>query len=125
MRELQDRRGQAQLLLDFGQVRTDDGRLEEADELLAAALAAWPTHTEDYSFRAKALDALGRLRCRQGRYDQAADHFAEAASRWGDLSADAARDESLEALGDALAAAGCSQEAPRGRVSQWCVAEVF
>jgi len=118
VRELQDRRGQAQLLLDFGQVRTDEGRLEEADDLLAAALAAWPTHTEDYSFRAKALDALGRLRCRQGRYDQAADHFAEAASRWGDLSADAARDESLEALADALAAAGCSQEARRGRVSQ-------
>jgi uncharacterized protein HemY len=77
------------------------------------------------SLVAKALDALGRLRCRQGRYDQAADRFAEAASRWGDLSADAARDESLEALGDALAAAGCSQEAARGRVSQWCVAEVF
>ena len=82
VRELEDRRGQARLLLDLGQVRTDEGRLEEADELLAAALAAWPAHTEDYSFRAKALDALGRLRCRQGRYDQAADHFAEAASRW-------------------------------------------
>jgi transcriptional regulator with XRE-family HTH domain/tetratricopeptide (TPR) repeat protein len=110
VRELEDRRGQARLLLDLGQVRTDEGRLEEADELLGAAVAAWPSHTEDYSFRAKALDALGRLRCRQGRYDQAADHFAEAASRWGDLSADAAQDESLEALGDALAGAGCSQE---------------
>jgi tetratricopeptide (TPR) repeat protein/DNA-binding XRE family transcriptional regulator len=105
VRELEDRRGEARLLLDLGQVRTDEGRLEEADELLAAALAAWPPHTEDYSFRAKALDALGQLRCRQQQYDQAADHFAEAASRWGDLSAHAARAGSLEALGAALAAA--------------------
>jgi tetratricopeptide (TPR) repeat protein len=106
VQELQDRRGQARLLVDLGQVRTDEGRLEEADELLAAALAAYPTHTEDYSFRAKTLDALGRLRCRQQRYDQAAAHFAEAASRWGDLGAETARAESLEALGNALASAG-------------------
>ena len=115
VRELQDRRGQAQLLLDFGQVRTDEGRLQEADELLAAALAAWPTHTEDYSFRAKALDALGRLRSRQQRYDQAADHFTEAVSRWAELSAYTAQARSLEALADALVAAGRPEEAPSAR----------
>jgi tetratricopeptide (TPR) repeat protein len=115
VRKLQDRRGQAQLLLDLGQVRADEGRLELADALLAAALAAWPTHTENHGFRARTLDGLGRLRCRQQRYDDAVDHFAEAASQYGELSAHAARARSLEALGDALVAAGRPQQARAAR----------
>jgi tetratricopeptide (TPR) repeat protein len=114
-RELEDRRGQARLLLELGQVRTDEGDLELADDLLAAAQAVWPTYTEHHSFRAETLDGLGRLRRRQQRYDQAADYFAEAASQWGQLRAQTARARSLEALGDAFAAAGRSQEAATAR----------
>ncbi|MDP9144348.1 MAG: tetratricopeptide repeat protein, partial [Actinomycetota bacterium] len=112
VRELQDRRGQARVLVDLAQVRIDEGRLDEAYALLAAALAAWPSHTENHGFRALAMEAAGRLRCCQQRYQQAAEQFAEAASRWGELSAHAAQARSLEALGEALAAAGRSQEAP-------------
>ena len=42
-RRLQDRRGQAQLLLDLGRVRSDQDRLEEAEALMKAVVAAAPS----------------------------------------------------------------------------------
>ncbi len=114
-REVDDRRGQAQILLELGKVRTDEGRLEEADALLASSMEAWPLATEHPGFRAKALHALAQLRFRQRRLDQAADYFTRAAILWQGLGAQALQALSLTALGDTLTAAGQRKEAHAAR----------
>jgi tetratricopeptide (TPR) repeat protein len=114
-RELDDWRGQAQLLLELGKLHSEQGRLEDAETVLGAAIKLWSPQVQGPGFRAMALDELGRLRARQGRHDQAIGHLTEAASLWGELGADASQARTLTALGDALATAGHSRQAHTAR----------
>jgi tetratricopeptide (TPR) repeat protein len=113
--ELDDWRGQAELLLELGKLRSDQGRLEEAEALLAAAGDLWPSQVQGPGFRAQVLDELGRLRTRQRRYDQAIKHLSEAASLWQQLGAHASQARTLTMLGDALATAGHPHQAHTAR----------
>jgi tetratricopeptide (TPR) repeat protein len=94
---------------------SDQGRLEEAEALLAAATDLWPSQVQGPGFRAQVLDELGRLRTRQVRYGQAIGHLAEAASLWQQLGAHASQARTLTMLGDALATAGRSHQAHTAR----------
>jgi tetratricopeptide (TPR) repeat protein len=115
VRELDDWQGEAQVLLQLGKLRTDQGRLEDAEALLASATDLWPAQVQGPGFRAMVLDELGRLRTRQQRYDQAISHLTEAASLWQQLGATASQARTLIVLGDALAAAGHSDQARAAR----------
>ena len=110
-RELDDWQGQAHLLVELGKLHSDQGQLEEAEALLAAATDLWPPHAQGPGFRAMVLDELGRLRTRQRRYDQAISHLTEAASLWQQLGAHASQARTLTGLGDALATAGHPHQA--------------
>jgi tetratricopeptide (TPR) repeat protein/transcriptional regulator with XRE-family HTH domain len=114
-RELDDWRGQAEILFELGKLRSDQGQLKEAEALLAAATDRWPAQVQGPGFRAQVLDELGRLRTRQGRHDQAIRHLSEAASLWQQLGAHASRARTLTVLGDALATAGHLHQAQTAR----------
>jgi tetratricopeptide (TPR) repeat protein len=113
--ELDDWRGQAQLLVELGKLHSDQGRLEEAEALLAAATDRWPAQVQGPGFRAQVLDELGQLRTRQQRYDQAIGHLTEAAGLWRQLGAPASQARTLAMLGDALTTAGQSHQARTAR----------
>jgi Flp pilus assembly protein TadD len=115
VRELDDWQGEAQVLLQLGKLRTDQGRLEEAEALLATATDRWPPQVQGPGFRAMVLDELGRLRTRQGRYDQAISHLTEAANLWQQLGATASQARTLTVLGDALDTAGHPHQACTAR----------
>jgi tetratricopeptide (TPR) repeat protein len=104
-RELDDWRGQAQLLLELSKLHSDQGRLEEAEALLAAATDLWPPQVQGLGFRALVLDELGRLRTRQRRYEPAIKHLTEAASLWQQLGATVSHARTLTLLDDTLATA--------------------
>jgi tetratricopeptide (TPR) repeat protein len=118
-RELDDWQGEAQLLLELGKLHSDQGRLEDAEALLAAATDLWPPQVQGPGFRAMALDELGRLRTHQGHYDQAISHLTEAANLWQQLGATASQARTLTVLGDALAAAGHPDRARAAQQRRW------
>ncbi|MEV4759270.1 BTAD domain-containing putative transcriptional regulator [Micromonospora sp. NPDC049559] len=80
VREIQDREGEAYLLLNIGLVFVDRPDLGQAREYLTAALS-WFQCSDDGRGMGRTLHALGRLELRGGDIDRAVPYLEEAVRR--------------------------------------------